>query len=99
MRYGVPILFSLALLCTITSAYCLHMEAQWNQTYDELRSRVITQSIDNTEEIQAAKDTADMYGSWAVVSLAGGIFFAALLLVELVRDQLLQRSSRPSHPV
>ena len=99
MRFGVPVLFSLALLCAITSAYCLHMEAQWNEKYDELRSRVIVQWIEAQEEIQAAKDTADRYGEWAVVSLAGGFFFAALLLVELVRDRSDQRTSRPSHPV
>lgn len=75
------------------------MEAHWNETYDEMRSKGVIQLIEKTEEIQAAKDTADRYGSWAVVSLAGGFFFAALLLVGLVRDQLLQRSSRTSYPV
>ena len=75
------------------------MEAQWNETYDEMRSTGHILSMEYTFKMQSAKDTADRYGSWAVVSLAGGLFFAALLLVELVSDRSLQRSSRPSYPV
>ncbi len=99
MRHGIPVLFLLVLLCTVTSAYCLYMEAQWNENYDEMRNVPTVASLDNTEKIQAAKETADRYGDWAVVSLAGGFFFAALLLVELVRDLSRQRTSRQSHPV
>ena len=98
MRYGIPVLVTLVLVCAITSAYCLHMEAQWNETADEMGGGITAQSLEYTNRIQDARDTADRYGDYAVVSLAGGFFFEALLLVELVRDRSLQRSSRPTDP-
>ena len=99
MKHGVPVLFILALLCTITSAYCLHMEAHWNERYDELSKRTRATWIGDTAKMQEAKDNAEMYGDLAVVSLAGGFLFEALLFIELVRDQRRQRSIMPSDPV